>query len=503
MSRLSIITLESSSIKLMIAKINDDGYFKIIDEIITPFSTLDIFLHNKKLSQEILSQIEETLINYKTLCKTLKAEKIITCATYIYSKIIEKDNLSELFKKILNTKLEYLSWKDESYYDYLNLSNSIYYESALVIDVAGYSTNISIVKGQNILKNVHIPFGSINISHTYDLIDKASKENLTSALEFIKKELIKLKAFKSIKYDSVYFIGDTIQCLNRIDRYRKKIPLTIAHNYTATDLDIIDVFNLVKSKSHLQRNRLEGMSSHLASTITGGAAIVHGIISYFNICKLTISSRNLNDSIMFQYIDKNYIHRDDILDYCLYGLINELNINKIHAEHIYSLSLTLFNALKELHNLDDSYKKIIKTSALLHDAGININYYNHHKHSFYLILNSYIDGLTHKELFLSASIAACHRNRNNYNFSFGEYSFFANKWDLKVINKISILLRIAESLDISMTQAVKDLSISIDKCTVTLNIKTDRNILLEQIEVKKCTRKFKEIYDRNLIINII
>ena len=49
MSRLSIITLESSSIKLMIAKINDDGYFKIIDEIITPFSTLDIFLHNKKL----------------------------------------------------------------------------------------------------------------------------------------------------------------------------------------------------------------------------------------------------------------------------------------------------------------------------------------------------------------------------------------------------------------------------------------------------------------------
>lgn len=503
MNKLAIITLESSSIKLMVTKINKDGYFKIIDEIITPFCSLDIFLHNNKLSQEILSQIEETLINYRTLCETLKAKKIIVAATSIYNQLIEKDNLSFLFKKVLDLDLKYLSYKDEAYYGYLNLSNSIYYNSALVVDVAGYSTNLSIIKENKILESINLPLGTVNISYTYDLVDRASKENIASALNYINSELSKLKTFKSLKYDSVYFIGDTIQCLSRIDRYKKKIPLTIAHNYNVSDLDITNIFNLLKCKSHLQRNRLEGMSSHLASTITGGAAIVYEIINYFNLSNITISSRNLNDSILFEYIDENFIHRQDILDYSLYGLINELKINEVHAEHIYSLTLTLFEELKSLHNLNDNYKKIIKTAALLHDAGININYYNHHNHSFYLILNSYIDGLTHKELFLSASIAACHRNRNNYNFNFGPYSFFTNTCDLKIIKKLSILLRIAESLDISMKQAVKNITTEIDKNSVILNIEANGNILLEEIEVTKCTRKFKEIYDRNLIINII
>lgn len=502
MKRLSVVTLESSSIKILTAKINYDGYFKIIDEIITPISTSEIFLHHKFLSEKILLEIDNILNSYSLVSSNFNSDEVISMATSIYNDISNKDALSNLFIKNLNSNLKYLSNKDEAYYDYLNLSNSIYYKSALVIETAGYSTNFCMISNKKIINSMTLPIGSINISYTYNLQDRASKENLSSALTHIHKELLKLKAFKTMKYDSVYFIGDTIQCLNRIDRYKKNLPLTIAHNYITSDVSLIDIFNIVKSKSHVQRNRLEGMSSHLASTIVGGAAIIYEIIDYFKASTITISNRNINDSIIFEYIDNNYDHIEDILDYSLYGMINNLNINKKHAKHIYDLTLLLFNKLKPLHRLNSSYEKVIKTASLLHDAGISINYYNHHKHSFYLILSSYINGLTHKELFLSASIAASHRNRDNYNFSFGEYAPFANKYDTMVINKISILLRIAESLDISMNSSVKDIDLEITENSVILDIIADKDITLEITEARKCIRKFKEIYDRNLIINI-
>lgn len=502
MKRLSVVTLESSSIKIMAVKINYDGYFKIIDEIITPLSISDMFLQHNFLSSKILSEVDSILKNYSLIASSFKSDEVISMATSIYSNLSNKEELSDLFIKNLNSSLRYLSKDDEAYYDYLNLSNSIYYKSALVIETAGYSTNFCMINDNKIIKSITLPIGSINISYTYHLQDRASKDDLNNALMYIHKELLKLKSFKNMKYDTVYFIGDTIQCLNRIDRYKKNLPLTIAHNYITSDISLIDIFNIVKSKGHLQRNRLEGMSSHLASTIVGGSAIVYEIIEYFKASTLTISNRNINDSIVFEYIDNNYEHISDILDYSLYGMINDLHIDKKHAEHIYYLTSMLFNKLKPIHNLNNNYEKVIKTASLLHDAGININYYNHHRHSFYLILSSYINGLTHKELFLSASIAASHRNINNYNFSFGEYAPFANKYDFNIINKISILLRIAESLDISMSGAVKDIAVEITPSSVVLNIIGNNDLTLEVIEANKCTRKFKEVYDKTLLINI-
>ena len=43
---------------------------------------------------------------------------------------------------------------------------------------------------------------------------------------------------------------------------------------------------------------------------------------------------------------------------------------------------------------------------MLHDCGISINYQNHHKHSLYIILNSFINKLTHERTSDQCGIAA-------------------------------------------------------------------------------------------------
>ena len=85
------------------------------------------------------------------------------------------------------------------------------------------------------------------------------------------------------------------------------------------------------------------------------------------------------------------------------------DVNIPHAYHVYGLSVKLFEQLKSLHGIEEDVSRMMKTSAMLHDVGIKIQYSNHHEHSFYLILNSGLEGLLQKELLMSAFIALNHR----------------------------------------------------------------------------------------------
>ena len=166
---------------------------------------------------------------------------------------------------------------------------------------------------------------------------------------------------------------------------------------------------------------------------------------------------------------------------------------------MYNLSQKLFEAFKPLHRLGNEYDHIIKTAAMLHDCGTSIDYYNHHKHTFYIILNSYINGLTHKELLMSASIAASHRN-NSYHVALPQFCSIINRLDFKVIEELGIILKIAEGLDRSLSGAVKDLSVSINEDTVEIQLYSCLNLDLEISQALRCSDKFKEVYGKTLTI---
>ena len=163
------------------------------------------------------------------------------------------------------------------------------------------------------------------------------------------------------------------------------------------------------------------------------------------------------------------------------------------------ISMKLFQALKPLHKLGDNFNNIIKTASILHDCGTSIDYYNHHRHSFYIILNSYINGLTHKELLMSAAISASHRN-NSYHLPLPSFCSMINKLDLKVIDELGVILKIAEGLDRSLEGAVNDLQVSITEDSVIIKVFSNTDLYLEIKQAQRATRKFKDVYNKNLII---
>lgn len=505
MIRIGIIHISSSKIRLTLAEIDDSGYFKIIDELRTPVRLCFHEEDHCDVCEDRLDHLISTLRSYRSLCITSGADKIIALATESFNKslndISNNKKIFSLFEDEFDIKLEILPLKDEVYYNYLGVVNNLSVKNSLLIEATGSATNFIWIKNGKLIEWATLPIGILNLTTKYGLNDRVLSYVLEKCSFNIQEELKQIPWLKN-DFESIILIGDLSLSIAKIHKKKSRYPIDMFHDYEISDIDIHEIYNLLKSKDLKQRRKIEGMDLEMPDILFSAVIIFNEIITYTNSSLIRISNSSLREGILYEYINKNYKIPKDMLDYSIYGILKSLNCNVDHAEQVYWICSTLFNELKPLHHLDDKYLKILKTGSMLHDCGVSINYLHHHKHSFYIILNSYINKLTHKELLMSAAIASYHRF-NDFQLSICQYSSTINKLDLKHINLIGVLLKIAEGLDRTLSGSVEDIKVIIDEEHVQILLCSHLDLNVEIHQALRAQEAFQEIYDRKLLITRI
>lgn len=499
MNRIGIIEIGVDIFNLALTEIDKNGYFKIVDQIHSSVALSSSLLDNTKLSEDELNVTISTLKSFKSMCQVSGVKKIIAVATEAFREATNSSLLADLIKDLLSIDIQILSVEEEIRYNFLAVSNSIYFDNSLLVDIEGCSTHISWIKDGSIKESISLPIGYLNTASTYNLEDRISLENLDLATEESLMQLNDCTWIKENTFDALISSDIIVRALGRYDRLKKRYPLDVSHNYRFYDVDVIDYLNFFKTKDLKGRKSVDGIKPREAKIIVAGTLILKNILETSKVTTIISSSNGLSGGLMYDYILKNFNINKDMLDYSLEGTMDKLNVNKQHAYQVYFLAQKLFKGLKPIHKLNDSYEKMLKTSALLHDCGTSIDYYNHHRHSFYIILSSEIKGLTHKEMLMSAAMAASHRN-NGFKLPLPQYNSILTKADIKHIDYVGTILKIAEGLDRSLEGAVKDLSVFVngDKVTIYLNSRLDLDFEINQ--AMRAAKHFSEIYKKELII---
>ena len=166
MTKIGIIIMESTSIRLMLTEVDNLGYFKIINELTSPLKLSKDLIYNSEIPQKISNKILLILKKYKTFCTAFNVSEIKVMATVFFNRAKNKELFLNLIKTELNFNITMLSPKDEIYYNYLAIKNSIHFNNAILIDVSGNSTNIALLDKESITTSFSLPIGSINLSYT-------------------------------------------------------------------------------------------------------------------------------------------------------------------------------------------------------------------------------------------------------------------------------------------------------------------------------------------------
>lgn len=499
MNRIGVIDIGSNSVRMTLAEVEESGYFRIIDELKENIKLGSDIVSCSFITQDTINLILSTVKSYKSMCTSSGATKIFVVATEAVRQSENKLDFKNILSDELNLDVKILTNEEELYYNFLGAKNSLYTENSLMVDINGNTIHLAWIINNKIYKKYTLPFGYVTLTSQFNLVDIVCFENNDSLLKYIRTSLNDIDWLKDATFDSIIGIGGTFRNLGKIDRRRKRYPLDISHNYIFFNYDIEELFTLLKCKNLKQRQKIEGLTENRADVIVAATGIVNEILHFTNISKIKTCGSGLREGILCEYLEQHHDTPKDVLDASLKGIMETLHVNESHAQNVYNLTLKLFEGLTPLHKLDYNYKNILKTASLLHDCGISITYYDHHMHSFYVILNSYINGLEHKERLLSALCAAYHRN-NSFQIPLAKYSSIINRMDVDSIEKMGVLLKIAEGLDRSLVGAIKDLEVIITSTTVELILFSNQNIDLEVRQAYRSQQSFKDVYRKQLII---
>ena len=156
------------------------------------------------------------------------------------------------------------------------------------------------------------------------------------------------------------------------------------------------------------------------------------------------------------------------------ALMQALEEEPHHVQQVSQLAVELFDALDDLHHLDDHDRLILEAAGLLHDIGWSVarDGKGHHRESARLIREHSWTVFNAESVTILAQVARYHR-KSMPTLEHEEFAALSPAERLRV-QQLAALLRIADGLDRSHQQLVKELTVELQPGRIILHLTTTR-----------------------------
>jgi exopolyphosphatase/guanosine-5'-triphosphate,3'-diphosphate pyrophosphatase len=236
-----------------------------------------------------------------------------------------------------------------------------------------------------------------------------------------------------------------------------------------------------------------------SDSLLAGAVLVHELVAHAGIDRFLVSDRALREGLVLAALGQPIPaarEPEDLRRRQILRLAERTESVFRHSLQSARLAVRLFDVTASLHGLGSREREWLEYAALLHDIGYSIHYRNHHKHSYYLVLNANLDAFDPREVEILAHLARYHRGpapkRSHPEFA------VLKPWQQRTIRQLTALLRVGDSLDRTHASRVEDIYGSIRKRRVKLEVVSRYDVELELEAAREAGGWFETIFDCRL-----
>ncbi|MBR2967493.1 MAG: Ppx/GppA family phosphatase [Clostridia bacterium] len=503
MEKIAIIDLGSNSVRLVLANIMSGGYFVVFDELKETVRLGQDMERDGFLKPARVAQAVKTLKMFRKLCDSYNIDKVYAVASSSFRRAKNQKSFIEEINSVCGFKFRVLSEEEEAMDIYCGVINSLDVPKGVIVDIDGGSMQIIQYNRRNVLNRECLPFGSITLSDLF-VGQNYSPEQQNKMIElYVLDQLSQVSWLKEIEPDYQFVgVGGSFRNLAKICKRVKRYPFDMTHNYHITSDDFNNVYDMVKVLDADKRAKIKGISSDRADIFAAALAGIKAFVDHTGLNEMIVSGSGKREGIMFMHAVPTTAEKSisDVLGHSLYTMMNYCEINVPHAEHVCNLSIQLFKQLRVLHKPPRQYVKALRIASLMHDTGTRLKFYQSNKHTFYFILNANLYGVSHRDIILAAFIAQGHRSDDFSMSDWHKYKELLREEDLVAVMKLSVILRIAESFDRSMSCNVKGLSCDVLGDSVIMKTEVEGDCSLEIKNALKAAPDFARAYRKNLEI---
>ena len=301
MKKIGVIDIGSNSVRLVIAKITHPSKIEIIDEIKETLRLGEDSDNEKNISYSKITLLVSTLHIFKGLCDKLEVTQIIAVATEAIRRAPNKEII--ISKILLDTgiKVRILSGDEEAYYDFLGTKNSVPYETALILDIGGCSSEFIYMKNNKMVDKLSIPYGALGLTEMFNLYDTVSIQQKYKLEQFLIKTYQQIPWLKSKDFKYLIGIGGSFRCLGNIHRNNFTSKHNSLHNYKIPSNDVNLIYLNLIDKSLEDKKQVKGLTKERADIFLASLAEISTLVQYCDIKEIIFSTNGLREGLINEF----------------------------------------------------------------------------------------------------------------------------------------------------------------------------------------------------------
>jgi len=479
---LAAIDIGTNSFHLIVAKVTDSGNFEIIDrekEVIRlgEGSAGDI----KIMKPEAIDRAIQALSRFKGIADSHNA----TVRAVATSAVREAHNRNELINRAYDEcglDIEIVSGNEEARLIYLGVLKAVpvFEKKSLIIDIGGGSTEFLLGEMGEYKYALSLKIGAVRLTQKFFPDFEVTSSRVKDCRKWVEGELFIVSQYaKKNKFEICAGSSGTIMAAGLMIQAKKKKETSsgaILNNFEFTREELFEIEEEILAAKNIEKRKLiPGLDPKRADIIPAGIIILSQIFRQFNLKRMTISGYALREGIIIDTLQKESLKSSrpklsNIRLESITHLTEMFNFDNKHCEHVTNLALQMFDQLKELHKLDNTCREYLEAAGRLHDIGYHISHSDHHRHSYYIIMNSELLGFNENEISIIANAARYHR-KSHPKENHTEFVNLSEKTK-EIILKLASILRIADSLDRTHLKKVKKILAEVNGKYVDLRLNT-------------------------------
>ncbi len=450
-----------------------------------------------KISNEKMDDLCRVLKEFAAVMKSYKVEAYRAYGT---SAIRETENSLIVQEKIAQhtgIQLDLLSNSEQRFLDYKSVAfrlegfRRIIEEAAAIVDIGGGSTQISLFESDTLVSTQNLKLGAMRIQEWLNHLN-ARQTQLENLID-------EMAAAQLSTYKKLYLKGREIKNIIVVDDYLSLWLLKKCkgreNGAIVDETEFEQMLQTLRESSASQIAIAMDMPEEKVPLLFISAVLMRRIALFMEASCLWAPGVTLCDGIAYEYAEKNKMLKGEH-DFEKDIIACSMNISKRYmgsrkrAETLGKITATIFDNMKKVHGLGKRERLYLQIAAILHDCGKYISQTNLGETSYNIIMATEIIGLSHLEREIVANVVRFNHSRFDY---YSRQSGLDRDAYL-VVAKLTAILRLANSLDRSHKQKMKEVQASLKEHELILTVDTLEDITLERGFYERSKEFFTEVF---------
>jgi exopolyphosphatase/guanosine-5'-triphosphate,3'-diphosphate pyrophosphatase len=494
---LGAIDIGSNSIRMAVAQVLPDGQIEVLERLQRAVHLGQDTFRTGRIKGPTMRAAVLVLRDFQNVLKAYNVDLFRVVAT---SAVREAANMDTFLDRVLMAtgfEVNLINSSEESRLTVAALRHDVgrmqlAKKSSLVVEVGGGNTLINVLRKGQIAASQNLAIGSIRLQEVLS----TSSESADRAAEMIRHQVTGVvssmqKLLRLRQVQAFYAVGGDARWA--ADRVGKPTGVANLRCVSAGDLD-----KLVSKNRQFTADKLSamyGLSFIDAETLVPALLVYQLLLNSTGAREILVSNVSMRDGLLLDLAQLATGAKEestyDVIRSAL-SVARKYRVDLKHSQHTRDVSAFLFDELEGEHSLNKRHRLLLEVAAILHEIGTFVSSRAHHKHSYYLITNSEIPGLTQEELQLVANVARYHR-RSRPKPTHIEYMSLPREKRI-IVNKLAALLRLADALDVSRTQQLRNIKCSIGAEDLIITASTNADLSLEERMLAMQGDLFEDIY---------